>query len=115
MFQEPARSPSSRVEEEDKLDMERIKGEIGEERNKLDKEWEEWGKIKGGWDLVDGGMAGTLHGGGTPGGHRRGGSLGSLSPDVYIPYEATPATKEILKGAGVGVAESKMSYDELFG
>ena len=123
VFQEPARGNdgAGRIEEEDKAELERMRGIMGEERKRLDMEWEEWVKIKGGGDLVEGGMAGTLHGGGTPGtgGHRRGdsaGSMGSLSPDVCIPFEATPVTREILRRVGVRVGDSvKVKNDDLFG
>ena len=81
-----------------------------EERLRLDDEWQSLNKNKMG-EFVESLSAGTVHVG-TPGQRRS-----SSSPDVVIPFEASPETHALLMGIGVKAVKAGVkptSSDDLF-
>ena len=109
IFEERNQTDSSLCDPEIEVEMEEARLKMREERLRLDDEWQSLNKHKMG-EFVESLSAGTLHVG-MPGQHRS-----SSSPDVVIPFEASPETHARM---GIGVKAVKAgakptSSDELF-
>jgi hypothetical protein len=134
-----AAAATSDIDVETKLELEEQRLRAREEREELDREWDELKSLKMG-EFFESSSAGTLFintpdrmvGGGkgvnrrnsltgTPGSVARLRKSGSVpgSPMIDIPFDATPATRMLLERIGIrtGVEVKKVviSNDELFG